>query len=49
MDVILKQSGSKVGLYIDKQLATILENKNIKQATEWVKNNLKEVRIQIVK
>ena len=49
MDVILKQSGSKVGLYIDRKLATVLENQNIKQATDWVEMNLKGVKILVEK
>ena len=49
MDVILKQSGSKVGLYIDRKLATVLENQTIKQATDWVEMNLKGVKILIEK
>lgn len=49
MDVMLKQSGSKVGLYIDKKLATVLENQTIKQATDWVEMNLKGVKILIEK
>ena len=47
MDVILKQSGNKVGLYIDKKLATILKSKNIEQATDWIEKNLKGVKIYI--
>lgn len=47
MDVILKQSGDKVGIYIDKQLATILEGKTIEQATDWIKDNLQGVKIHI--
>lgn len=47
MDVILQQSGNKVGLYIDKTLATILENKTVEQATDWIRKNLKDVKIHI--
>ena len=49
MDVILKQFGNRVGLYIDKKLATVFENKNIEQVTDWVTNNLKGVKIHITK
>ena len=49
MDVILKQSGNKVGLYIDKKLATVLENKNIEQVTDWIGRNLKGAKIYIGK
>ena len=49
MDVILKQSGDKVGVYIDKQLATILEGKTVEQATDWIENNLQGVKIYIAK
>lgn len=49
MDVILKQSGNKVGLYIDKKLATIFESLSIEQVTDWIGKNLKGVRIHIAK
>ena len=49
MDVILKQSENKVGLYIDRKLATVLENKTIEQATDWIWRNLKNVKIHISK
>ena len=48
MDVILKQSGNKVGLYIDKKLATTFVNKNTEQVTDWIGKNLKNVRIHII-
>ena len=47
MDVILKQSGNNVGLYIDNKLTTVFGNKNIKQVTDWVGKNLKSVKIYI--
>ena len=49
MDVILKQSGNKVGLYIDSKLATVFENKSIEQVKDWTKKNLKVVKINIEK
>ncbi len=49
MDVVLKRSGNRVGLYIDKKLATIFENKNIEQVTDWIEENLKGVEIHIYK
>ena len=49
MDVMLKQSGSNVWMYIDKKLATIFEDKNIEQATNWIVKNLKGVKIHIIK
>ena len=49
MDVILKQSGNKVGLYIDKNLSTIFENKNMEQVTDWIEKNLKCTKIHIAK
>lgn len=49
MDVILKQSGDKIGLYIDRTLATVFENKNIGEVTDWIGKNLKCVKIHIVK
>ena len=49
MDVTLKQSGNKVGLYIDRTLATIMENKTIEQAVDWIEKNLKNVKIHIAK
>lgn len=49
MDVILKQSENKVGLYIDKKFVTFLFFKNIKQATDWIEKNLTGVKIHIEK
>lgn len=49
MDVILRQSRNKVGLFIDKKLATVFENKNIEQVNDWIVKNLKGVRIHIEK
>ena len=49
MDVILKQSDNKVGLYIDKKLATVFDDKNIEQAADWIEKNLKGVKIHITK
>ena len=49
MDVILKQSGNNVGLYIDNKLATVFKNKSIDQVSEWTKRILKYVTIHIVK
>lgn len=49
MDVILKQSGNRFGVYLDKKLATVLENKTLKEATEWVEANLKDAKIHIIK
>ena len=49
MDVILKQSENRVGLYVDKKLATVFNNKNVEQVTEWVTNNFKNVKIHITK
>lgn len=49
MDVILKQSGNKVGLYIDKKLTTVLENKSIWQVTGWIEKNLRGIKIHITR
>ena len=49
MNVTLKQSGNKVGLYAGGKLATVFKNKNIEQVTDWIKKNLKGVKIYIVK
>ena len=49
MDVILKQSGNKVGLYIDNKLATIFVNKSKEQIIDWIEKNLKNVKIHIAK
>jgi Fe-S cluster assembly iron-binding protein IscA len=49
MNVILKQSGNKVGVYIDKTLATVFENKDIDFVAKWVKLNFKYTEIQIAK
>lgn len=48
MDVVLKQYGSNVGMYIDKKLATVFENKSIEQTTDWIEKNLKGAKIHIV-
>ena len=48
MDVVLKQYGSNVGMYIDKKLATVFENKSIEQTTDWIAKNLKGAKIQVV-
>ena len=49
MNVMLKQSGNRVGLYIDQKLATIFDNKNVEQVTDWVTRNFKNVKIHITK
>lgn len=45
--MVLKQSGDKVGLYIDKELVAIFENKSVEQVTDWIESNLKGVKIHI--
>lgn len=49
MDVILKRSGNRIGLYIDRELATVFECQDLEQVSDWVKLNLKGVKIHIVK
>lgn len=49
MNVILKKAGNRVGLYIDKKLATVFNNKNVEQVTDWVTQNFKNVKIHITK
>ena len=49
MDVILQQSRNKIGLFLDKKLATVFENKSIEQVTDWIVKNLKGVKIHIKK
>lgn len=49
MNVMLKQSGNRVGLYIDQKLATIFDNTNVEQVTDWVTRNFKNVKIHITK
>ena len=49
MDMVLKQSGNNIGLYIDKKLATIFENKSIEQAADWIRKNLRGIKIYVAK
>ena len=49
MDVILKRSGDDIALFVDKQVATIFENKTIDQVTDWIAKNLKGVTVHIKK
>ena len=49
MNVLLKQSGNKVGVYVDKTLATVFENKDIDYVAKWVETNFKYTKISIVK
>lgn len=47
MDLILKQKGNKVSVYIDDSLVTIIDNKSIKQSASWIEKNLKNIKIHI--
>lgn len=47
MDIILKQSGNRVGLYIDKQLATVFEDATFESVKEWISKNLANTKIYI--
>ena len=44
----MKQLGNRVGLYADNNLVTVFENKNIRQAADWIFKNLK-AKIHIAK
>lgn len=47
MDLILKQKGNKVGVYIDDNLVTIIDNKSVNQSAAWLEKNLKNIKIHI--
>ena len=47
MDVVLKQSGNRIGVYIDKKLVTIFENMSVEQVVQKLEKTLKYVKIHI--
>lgn len=47
MDLVLKQKGNKVSVYIDDSLVTIIDNKSVKQSASWIEKNLKNIKIHI--
>lgn len=48
MNIILKQSGNKIGLYIDKTLSTVFEDKTMDDVVNWIKKNLLNPKIHII-
>lgn len=49
MDVVLKQVGNHVGVYINKELATVFENQNTNFVSDWVEKNLLNTKISVIK
>ena len=49
MDVILKQTGKNVGLYIDMNLVTVFKNKDIDYVAKRIETNFKYTKIKIAK
>lgn len=47
VDLVLKQKGNKVGVYIDDNLVTIIDNKSVNQSAAWLEKNLKNIKIHI--
>ena len=47
MDLILKQKGNKVGVYIGDNLVTIIDNKSVNQSAAWLEKNLTNIKIHI--
>lgn len=48
MDFVLKQSGSNVYLYIDKNLVTVFENKDINYVVNRIQKIFKSSKIHIL-
>ena len=49
MNVILKQSENRVGLYLDDTHNTVFEGESIEDVLEWVNKNLLNAKIHVVK
>lgn len=47
MNVVLEQSFNNVRLYVDKNIVTIFDDKNIDEVIEWIKRNLSNVNVYI--
>ena len=47
VDLVLKQKGNKVGVYIDDNLVTIIDNKSVNHSAAWLEKNLKNIKIHI--
>lgn len=47
MNVVLEQSYNNVRLYVDKNIVTIFDDKNIEEVIEWIKRNLANVNVYI--
>ncbi len=47
MDVILRQVGNNVDLYIDGKVITVFEGKDLDYAIERVQKNLKNAKISV--
>ena len=48
MAIILKQSGSDVGIYIDKKLATVYRNQDVEFVLNWIKNNWTNTKVTVI-
>lgn len=49
MEVVLKQSGNRIGLYINNELATVITNKTADDVAGLLKRNLLNTKILISK
>ena len=49
MNVVLKQSGNKVGLYIDNNQSTVFEGSSIEDVLKWINRNLLNAKVHIIK
>ena len=49
MNVILKQSGRNIGLYIDRKLVTVFTDKDMNYAIGWIKTILTNTKIYVAK
>lgn len=48
MNISLKQLGENVGVYINKQLATVFEKQNINYVFGWIQKNWTNTTINII-
>ena len=49
MEVVLKQSGNRIGLYINNELATVITNKTTDDVAGLLQKNLTNTKILIAK
>lgn len=47
MDVLLRQLGDDVELYIEENIVTVFKNKSVTSAVEWVEKNFSNTVIHI--